>query len=161
MHIRIEAAQQKWGGRLTAIDSWLEDRQRLIVSYCKLAALPPFDKKSQNSLPAIVDVQTFCQQLMDYLSAGHFEMYERIVSECAINGHDSRKLADALTPEIAKSTDIALEFNDTYAELADEQWENAFDKDLSELGQAMVERFDLEDQLIQTLHNKHSQAVSA
>lgn len=160
MFTRLETAQQKWGGRLTAIDSWLDDRQGLIVSYCQLAALPPFDKKSQQSLPASSDVQTFCQKLMDYLSAGHFEMYERIVSECAVNGHDSRKLADALTPKISASTDVALEFNDKYAEVADEQWTVAFDQDLSELGQKLVERFDYEDQLIQTLHNKHSDAVS-
>ncbi|MGP4763498.1 Rsd/AlgQ family anti-sigma factor, partial [Klebsiella pneumoniae] len=79
--------------------------------------------------PATTDVQSFCQKLMDYLSAGHFEMYERIVSECAVNGHDSRKLVDSLTPKISASTDVALEFNDKYAEVTDEQWTAGFDQD--------------------------------
>lgn len=45
MYTRLESAQQKWGGSLTAIDNWLDERQRLIVRYCELASLPPFDKK--------------------------------------------------------------------------------------------------------------------
>lgn len=161
MYTRLESAQQKWGGSLTAIDNWLDERQRLIVRYCELASLPPFDKKSGNSLPDLADIQHFCQLLMDYLSAGHFEVYEQIVSQCAVNGHDSRKLADSLYPKIAHSTDMALEFNDQYAEVDSEALSKSFDHDLSGLGQALVERFDFEDELIQTLHNKHSSAVSA
>ena len=123
--------------------------------------MPPFDKKSGNSLPDLADIQHFCQLLMDYLSAGHFEVYEQIVSQCAVNGHDSRKLADSLYPKIANSTDMALEFNDKYAEVDGSALSKNFDRDLSILGQALVERFDFEDELIQTLHNKHSSAVSA
>ncbi len=161
MYTRLESAQRKWGGSLTAIDNWLDERQRLIVRYCELAALPPFDKKSGNSLPDLADIQHFCQLLMDYLSAGHFEVYEQIVSQCAVNGQDSRQLADSLYPKIANSTDMALEFNDKYAEAESSTLSKNFDRDLSMLGQALVERFDFEDELIQTLHNKHSKAISA
>ena len=41
MYTRLQSARQQWGGTSTAIDNWLEERQQLIVSYCKLAALPP------------------------------------------------------------------------------------------------------------------------
>ncbi len=161
MYTRLESAQQKWGGSLTAIDNWLDERQSLIVRYCELAALPPFDKKSGNSLPEKADIQYFCQLLMDYLSAGHFEVYEQIVSQCAVNGQDSRKLADSLYPKIARSTDMALEFNDKYAEADGKTISQNFDRDLSILGQALVERFDYEDELIQTLHNNYSKAAMA
>ena len=68
MYTRLQSARQQWGGSSTAIDSWLEERQQLIVSYCKLAALPPFDKQQQdNQLPAQDDILGFCQLLMDYL----------------------------------------------------------------------------------------------
>lgn len=155
MYTRLQSARQQWGGSSTAIDNWLEERQQLIVTYCKLAALPPFDKQNQdNQLPAHEDILGFCQLLVDYLSAGHFEVYDQIVSQCEINGEYSKSLADALYPKISASTDIALEFNDKYADTADIGF-NRFDQDLSTLGQALEDRFGLEDELIQTLHTKH------
>ncbi|MDX5408269.1 MAG: sigma D regulator [Chromatiaceae bacterium] len=161
MYTRVQTAQKKWGGSLTAIDNWLEERQQLIVSYCKLAALPPFDTK-RTTLPPQAAVQEFCQVLVDYISAGHFEVYERIVSECAVNGTDSRKLADSLYPKIAVSTDLALNFNDQYAEHLSTRHSAAFDRELSTLGQALEERFEYEDQLINTLYEKHTDnSVSA
>jgi regulator of sigma D len=153
MYTRLQTARQQWGGSSTAIDNWLEERQQLIVSYCKLAALPPFDKQQDNQLPSHEAILEFCQLLMDYLSAGHFEVYDQIVSQCQENGSNSKSLAEALYPKISASTDLALEFNDKYAE-AGSTFSN-FDTDLSNLGQALEERFGLEDELIQTLHNKH------
>tara|TARA_R110002126_G_scaffold43555_28_gene124985 strand:- start:3654 stop:4139 length:486 start_codon:yes stop_codon:yes gene_type:complete len=161
MYRRVQQAQKKWGGSLTAIDNWLDERQQLIVSYCKLAGLPPFEK-DRHTLPAQDKVREFCQLLMDYLSAGHFEVYERIVDQCTINGTDSRKLADSLYPKISVSTDLALSFNDAYADHLSTRDSAAFDRELSELGQALEERFELEDELIDTLHAKHTDAsVSA
>ncbi len=156
MYTRLQTARQQWGGSLTAIDNWLEERQQLIVSYCKLAALPPFDKTKSELLPGQADIQTFCQILMDYLSAGHFEVYDQIVSQCEVNGHDSKSLAEKLYPRISASTDLALEFNDTYAEQIDESNSAKFDEHLSQLGQALEERFSLEDELIQTLFQRHA-----
>ena len=161
MYNLVQTARKKWGGSLTAIDNWLDERQQLIVSYCKLAALPPFDTK-RTTMPAQAAVQDFCQILVDYLSAGHFEVYERIVSECAVNGTDSRKLAESLYPKIAKSTDLALNFNDQYADHLSTRHSGAFDRELSELGQALDERFEFEDELINTLYEKHTDtSVSA
>jgi len=156
MYTRLQSARQQWGGSSTAIDNWLEERQQLIVSYCKLAALPPFDKQQQDKkLPAQKDILSFCQLLVDYLSAGHFEVYDQIVSQCEINGNDSKSLAEALYPKISASTDIALEFNDNYAEPSADNTFETFDHDLSVLGQALEDRFGLEDELIQTLYVKH------
>lgn len=163
MYTRLQNARLQWGGSLTAIDNWLEERQQLIVSYCKLAALPPFDKQnSDQQLPEQNHIQAFCQILMDYLSAGHFEVYDQIVSQCEVNGHDSKSLAERLYPRISASTDLALEFNDSYAEQIDEAGSLEFDAHLSRLGQALEERFSLEDELIQTLATRHvSPSVSA
>lgn len=155
MYTRVQTARNKWGGSLGAIDSWLDDRQQLIVSYCKLAALPPFDTK-RTTLPSQANVQEFCQLMVDYLSAGHFEVYERIVSESATNGTNSRQLADSLYPKIAVSTDLALNFNDLYADHLSTRHSGAFDRELSELGQALEQRFEYEDQLINTLYEKHN-----
>lgn len=148
---RFETAQQKWGGSSRYIDNWLQDRRYLIVSYCQLTSLPPFESKRTQEFPSPSDVMTFCQQLMDYLSSGHFEVYERITAQC--DNAESKKLAERLTPKISASTDVAVDFNDKYAEIENEDWDT-FDKDLSQLGQALVERFELEDQLIQNLYNQ-------
>jgi len=154
MYTRVQQAQQKYGGSLKAIDSWLQERRELIVSYCRLAGLPPFEK-DRHTMPSQDKIKEFCQLLMDYLSAGHFEVYEQIVSQCAVNGADSKALAESLYPKISVSTDLALEFNDRYAETAELQDSTRFDQDLSRLGQALEERFSLEDELIQTLSVKH------
>jgi len=161
MYTRLQTTRQQYGGSLIAIDNWLEERQQLIVAYCKLAALPPFDKgQSTRKLPFESEILEFCQILMDYLSAGHFEVYDQIVSQCSVNGSSGKALAERLYPQIATSTDIALEFNDRYADHAVESRVSEFDLELSKLGQALMQRFDLEDELIQTLHDRHSDAAA-
>ncbi|QDP02535.1 sigma D regulator [Thalassotalea sp. PS06] len=151
MLTRLEQAQQQWGGSLNAIDNWLTERQDVLVNYCRLAGLPPFDK-TDRALPKSSDIQAFCQVLMDYISAGHFEVFDQIVSKCKENGPDSLALAQRIYPQISRSTDIALTFNDRYADLGDGSELEGFDDSLSALGQFLEERFDLEDQLIEALY---------
>lgn len=151
MYTRVQKAQQKWGGSLSAIDSWLDERQQVIVSYCKLASLPPFES-DRSTLPTQQRVQEFCQLLLDYISAGHFEVYERIVAESDTKDNKCRQLAERLYPKISSSTDLALQFNDKYADHLSTRQSGAFDLELSELGQALEERFAYEDELINTLH---------
>ncbi len=157
MYTRLQNTRQQYGGSLTAIDNWLEERQQLIVAYCKLAALPPFDKgQATQQYPLESEILEFCQLLVDYLSAGHFEVYDQIVAQCAVNGPISKSLAETLYPKIASSTDLALEFNDKYADHTVEAKAVDFDGDLSTLGQALERRFELEDELIHTLHSHHA-----
>ena len=79
MLTRLEKAQQKWGGSHTVIDKWLSERQELLVLYCRIAGFSPYDKKD-HALPDQLQIQNFCQLLMDYLSAGHFEVYDDIAN---------------------------------------------------------------------------------
>lgn len=155
MLTQLEKAQQKWGGVNTAIDDWLEERQELLVIYCKLAGMPPFERKD-NALPNTTDIQQFCQLMMDYISAGHFEVYDQIASECKKHGTQSIEIAKSLHPRINLTTDVALAFNDKYAESNMDNIFESFDKDLSTLGQSLEERLELEDELIQNLYTKHS-----
>ena len=107
-------------------------------------------------------VTQFCDLLMDYLSSGHFEVYEQLLREGSDFADGSVEKAQALFPLIQASTDSALDFNDHYG---------AFDKptlreirdfatDLSHLGETMEERFELEDRMIATLHDVHSALVN-
>jgi regulator of sigma D len=155
MLTRVEKAQQKWGGSHTIIDTWLNERQALIVLYCKIAGFSPSDKKD-HSLPKPEQILSFCQLLMDYLSAGHFEVYDDIAKACESKGPESQSLANAIYPRISSTTDIALDFNDKYAEVEKDDLLKNFDNDLSILGEALELRFELEDELIDNLYANHS-----
>lgn len=150
----LEKAKQEWGGSHSAIDSWLQERQELLVIYCKLAGLPPYERSDQ-ALPQKNEILEFCQILMDYLSAGHFEIYDDLVKACSEKGPKSLKLAQSLYPKIAASTDIALSFNDDYANANEESLLPKFDEDLSTLGQSLEQRFEFEDELIENLYTNH------
>ncbi|WP_016954408.1 Rsd/AlgQ family anti-sigma factor [Catenovulum sp. SX2] len=158
MLTELQKAQQKYGGANKIIDSWLEERRDLLVRYCKLAGLPPFEAE-KGQLPSHEEVIQFCQVLVDYLSAGHFEVFDNIVSQCKVNGGESLELAKTLWPKINTTTDIALKFDATYAELDENADWGSFDTDLSDLGQALEDRFDFEDQLINNLFTKHSEVA--
>lgn len=153
MLIQVEQAKQKWGGAHSAIDHCLNERKRLLVQYCKLAGLPPFERKS-GALPDKESIEVFCEILMDYISSGHFEMYEKITAECA-NNKTSESTAAKLCTKISALTDEALNFNDSFTDMDLGKDLASFDLNLSNLGQNLEERFELEDSLIQVLHSEH------
>ncbi|EKE84529.1 Rsd/AlgQ family anti-sigma factor [Idiomarina xiamenensis] len=147
MLTRAEKAKQRWGGNNQAIDHWLNERQQLLVGYCQLAGLPPYTK-DQQELPAIESIREFCGQLVDYVSAGHFEVYDHITREHVSRGHEIGRLTDDLFPLIADTTDIALDFNDRYGNIAADSEFATFDRDLSALGEAIELRLEFEDRLL-------------
>lgn len=155
MLTRVEKAQQKWGGSHTVIDKWLNERQKLIVLYCKVAGFAPYDKKD-HALPQPEEIQSFCQLLLDYISAGHFEVYDDIAKASEQKGPQSQALANAIYPRIADTTDVALDFNDKYAEVDEKDELEGFDNDLSVIGEALEARFALEDELIDNLFYNHT-----
>ena len=161
MLTKLEQAQQAWGGTHNAIDHWLEDRQQLIVEYCKLEGLPPFEKTA--ALPSQAELQAFCQLLIDYLSTGHFEVYDQIVSQCAERCAQSLALAQQIQPQLVLTTKALVTFNDKYAEAdpADEMQLLSLDEDMSKVGELLEQRFALEDQLLYALATYHREMVNA
>lgn len=155
MLTKLEQAQQKYGGANTIIDSWLTERQELLVKYCKLAGLPPFETENK-ALPEAYDVNSFCQILIDYLSAGHFEVYNDIVKQCQEHGPKSAALAEQIYPQITATTDLLVSFNDKYTNISAKTDLSGFDNDLSKVGQILEQRLKLEDELIHTLYSNHS-----
>jgi regulator of sigma D len=152
---RLEQAQEQWGGSHSIIDNWLAERQELLVQYYQVAGCAPYDRKD-HALPDLAQIQAFCQIMLDYLSAGHFEIYDDLVQQCEKKGPESVKLAQSLYPRIAESTDLALDFNDKYADSNSDNLLEDFDKDLSVLGEALEVRFELEDELIHNLYANHT-----
>ncbi|NVK54128.1 MAG: sigma D regulator [Alteromonadaceae bacterium] len=142
---QVEIAKQRWGGANKTIDAWLDERRQLLIKYCQLAGV---NGQTQAALPDMADVDEFCSILMDYLSVGHFEVYEMLVSDDS----EGLKLKQQIFPRISKTTDLALDFNDKFTENFNADNAQSFDTDITRLGEALVDRFELEDQLIQHIH---------
>lgn len=147
---RNEQAKQRWGGAHKTIDTWLHARQDLLIEYFKLAGLPPYERESQ-ALPAAVDIRNFCAMLMDYISAGHFEIYDQIVESTDNAPQSTKDIASELFPLISDTTEIALDFNDRYSEREDHSDLKDFDRELSSLGEALELRMEFEDRLLAAL----------
>lgn len=150
---RCKTAQERWGGVHEIIDRWLQHRKALIEAYVNLRNIGEY---TPTDTPK---VQVFCEMLVDYVSTGHFEVYEQLALE-AKEFHDDTALEclHKLMPEISTNTSIVLEFNDRYdtkehcnKQLVDLPFA------LQTLGVLMDERFAYEDQLIEELHEAHSE----
>src|SRR5690606_22129946 len=105
-----QSAKERWGGVSEIIDRWLRERQELIVRYCHLTSLEEFSDVEE----VVRSFTEFCQILLDYVSAGHFEVYEQLLSEAKEFNDGGVDLANKLYPEIQKTTEAALDFNDRF-----------------------------------------------
>jgi len=155
MLTKLKQAKEEWGGTLSVVDNWLDERQKLVILYCELAGLPPYQKQ-KNSLPDQASITLFCEMLLDYASTGHFEVYEQIIEKSKLDGKENLKIAQELYSRITTTTDTALNFNDKYADNASEVRLQSFDQDLSQLGEIMESRFEREDQLLEVVHLHHT-----
>jgi Regulator of sigma D len=147
-------ANERWGGVSSIIDHWLKERQRLIA---RLIALP----EEEAGGPLNRSLAEFCLLLMDYLSSGHFEVYEQLLREGGEFADGSLERAQTLLPDIQRTTESSLDFNDRYAqpERLSLRQLCQLSHDLSALGEALEERFALEDRLIAMLHAAHKDKV--
>lgn len=153
---RCRTAKERWGGVSEIIDHWLEERQALISVFVSIPGM-----KVQSDLSG--GSERFCQLLVDYLSSGHFEVYEQLLREGSEFSDGSLEDAQELFPKIQASTDLALDFNDSYSSFVDPtvQELREFVDALSALGVALEGRFELEDQMIALLHTAHREQVMA
>lgn len=150
-----KTAQERWGGVSEIIDNWLGSRQALISAFVALPSAAIGEELNMR-------LSNFCDLLMDYLSSGHFEVYEQLMLEGKEFADGSDAAGEKLLPLIQVSTDRALDFNDDFtrfdepsvAEIRD------FSTRLSELGEFLEERFDLEDKMIALLHESHREQAS-
>ena len=128
------------------IDHMIDERKQLLALLLQVS-----DLESENILEPDQDIlDEFCQVLVDYIAAGHFGLYERI-----IEGKERRKevseLAVKVYPRIEEVTQAALAFNEKYDPDNAVLNLSQLQQDLSELGEQLSTRMELEDQLINAL----------
>lgn len=141
-----EQSEDRRSNTRELVDKLLEERAKMLVLYYRAAGLdsdPPGNSVAKT-------VQEFCQLLVDYIAAGHFTLYERIV-----NGEERRQrvadVANDIYPDIAATTGAALDFNDKYERPEKVSEDQQLTDDLSVLGEQLASRIELEDKLIKLL----------
>jgi len=148
-----KSAQERWGGVSEIIDKWLAERQTMLVDYCALSeGVEDLDNASTG-----LHLRKLCQMLVDYVSAGHFEIYDKLVKEGQdLNDVEGLRLAGGLYKTVDSTTEFILDFNDKYQEIDDL---DAIETDLSRLGELLATRFEAEDQMIEVLHYAHQDLI--
>jgi len=132
------------------VEHLTDERADMLVQFCRIAGVDPWEEDhSAEEVHALL--QDFCEILVDYLAAGHFSLYQRCI-DGQERREDIRTLAEQLYPRIAKTTQIALDFNDKYESNKTNELKPAFSDDLSQLGQALAIRIELEDKLLNIIH---------
>ena len=144
---KVQNARQHWGEVDTILNRWLLERQNLIAQYCHLS------RRFTSNAEARHVLSDFCEVLMDYLSAGHFEIFSELEAEARTFDARGIHLVQALYPYLQQSTEIALAFNDECQRLIEAQAAlTPLRAQLSYLGECLTDRFELEDQLIEYVH---------
>ena len=152
---QLENLTERVGGSNELVDRWLHVRKHLLVAYYKLVGLKPgkesFMRLNEKSL------DNFCQSLVDYLSSGHFSIYERIIGE--MEGDTPLLAATRLYPQLEANTQQIMDYYDSTLENAIDHYNYLeFQQALSDLGEALEERFSLEDKLIALVLDNDSKA---
>lgn len=129
----------KWEKTDHLIDQWLQERQKLLVLFNQLCALAPFKPQEATAAP----LTHFCQILIDYVSAGQFEVFEKIFEANEQTGSPSLDKESLLA--LFRTTMSALKFSDHYQKTAEY---SDLSRALSNLGEQIAERMEIEDRLI-------------
>ncbi|MEZ5530512.1 MAG: sigma D regulator [Porticoccaceae bacterium] len=151
-----KSARERWGGVSHLIDQWLQERQDMLVRFCSLGDIRTFDSED---LAHRHKVKGFCELLVDYTSAGHFEIYGQLVREGKdFEDNEGLQQANQLMKTIDATTEMILDFNDKYLETDDL---SVLSEDLSKLGEWLSARMEAEDCMIEVLHTAHRDKLTA
>ena len=142
---QLESLTERVRGSNKLVDRWLHVRKHLLVAYYNLVGIKPGKESFMRLNEQALD--DFCQSLVDYLSDGHFNIYERIIRE--MEGTTPYLAASKLYPLLEANTQQIMDYYDSTLENAiDHDNYLEFQQALSDLGEALEERFTLEDRLI-------------
>ena len=146
--------QQQFNAVEELLTRWLKERRGLLGKYTEIVV----------TLDNVADgkglqqrQRDLCQLLVDYVSAGHFEVFHELIAEAESFGDGSGALAEKLMPAIGDTTEVIMAYEEKYS--AEKDYPETLGRDLSALGEVLESRFVLEDRLIAGLHNRHRRLV--
>lgn len=134
------------------IKQLIAERNSVLSQYYNLASQVDQKVNGEDNDTLIELLQEFCQDLVDYIATGHFEIYRRIEEGDERRG-EITQLADEIYSRITETTQVAIDFNDLYDVSKDFDISvlNDLSKQLSVLGEYLATRIDYEDRFINTL----------
>ncbi|GMQ83705.1 MAG: hypothetical protein BMS9Abin06_0443 [Gammaproteobacteria bacterium] len=149
----VNVAGERRGRSREKLATLVRTRSETLSLYTELAGQRPFeaDEVTNEAL------QEFCQALIDYAASAHFQLY-RYISDKLERRTPVLDVADKVYPQIAQTTDSILRFNDKYQDVdllnVDGELLALLDADLSNLGETLAERIQLEDKVISAMTGK-------
>ncbi|MCV6622509.1 sigma D regulator [uncultured Pseudoteredinibacter sp.] len=146
--------QELWGGVNRTLDGWFEARKQLLVEYSALCQR--LDDMESPALKA--RLRRFCQSLMDYVSTGHFEVYEQLETESKrYQDKEALLLGSRLYKQLQSCTEVVLDFDQRYTQLDNL---GSLARDLSKLGLCLEKRFFVEDSMVSVMHDAHREQAA-
>ena len=136
------------------LTGWLKERRAMLGKYTEIVVTLDGALESGQLQPR---QQALCELLVDYVSAGHFEIFHQLINEAETFADGSGALAEKLLPAIGDTTEVILAYEEKYS--GHEEYPETLERDLSALGEVLESRFVLEDRLIAGLHNRHRRLV--
>lgn len=138
------------------LTNWLRERRAVLSRYTALVV-------ASDDAPASAHLgrrqRELCELLVDYISAGHFEVFTELLNEAEVFGDNSATMIADLMPDITDTTDVILAYEEKYS--SGEHYPETLRRDLPALGEILESRFVLEDRLIAGLHNHHRRQLQA
>ena len=152
---RSSDPKQQFNAVENLLTRWLKERREVLGKYTEIAVSLDSsldDEKLQQRQ------QGLCELLVDYVSAGHFEVFHELIEEAETFADGSGALAEKLMPAIGDTTEVIMAYEEKYSSSRGHQ--EKLKRDLSARGEVLESRFVLEDRLIAGLHNRHRRMVS-
>lgn len=141
-------ANTGWDKTKLFINKWLMERQELLILYHEI--LNEYSKSDpKNFSPQLFEgkkLKEFCEILTDYIAFGHFKIFEFMAEVLGPATEQKESKDQQLLIKILRTTLVSLDFSDKYCNttnLID------FKQDFSDLGEALANRFEWEDKLLQ------------
>ncbi|MEM9254859.1 MAG: Rsd/AlgQ family anti-sigma factor [Pseudomonadota bacterium] len=149
----LRDAQEQFANVEALLTRWLKARRELLSRFTEIVVT------LEDGITESIDArqQALCDLLVDYVSAGHFEVFHTLVKEAESFEDGSNSLAEHLLPSIGDTTEVILAYEEKYG--TGEGYSEKLKRDLSALGELLESRFVLEDQLIAGLHGSHRRLV--
>lgn len=128
---------------------WLDERKTLITQEQSLhAALAA----GADAALLARHLAAFCQTLMDYVSAGHFEVYDELLDEAERRQALPAAAGQALMARLQTTTDAAIRFNELCEDPHSAAAQACLARELPILRLELESRFQTEDRLLALLH---------
>jgi regulator of sigma D len=146
MSVKSQVLVERRGQSHKDIELLIESRKETLSLFGRLAEKRPFKANHDTQ----VLLQNFIESLIDYTASAHFQLY-RHIDEDKERRAPVQEIAGKVYPRISDITQAFLEFNDKYD--CEDHCDNLdeLDNDLSQLGEKLADRIELEDRLIRIM----------